>query len=224
MGRLLWMRSLGEALRPSASQRCLESTGPPIAKHLPPSMLMVMLGLRHTFGTLLCAPAGQARHRSAIRCACMPPWLASHILPLLLLLLHCLQQVCLLAHVSERCGCLQHITAANVNGWSGGQGDPPASLLSMAVPGLQLLLTVSITALDPKVRILGRRAPACQADFGSLLQVAYIDTEGTFRPERIAPIAARYNLDLPSVLDNVRCAGCLRRGYSAYQFYVLPEP
>ena len=35
------------------------------------------------------------------------------------------------------------------------------------------------------------------------LQVAYIDTEGTFRPERIGPIAARYNLDLPSVLDNV---------------------
>lgn len=35
------------------------------------------------------------------------------------------------------------------------------------------------------------------------LQVAYIDTEGTFRPERIRPIAARYGLDEEAVLDNV---------------------
>ena len=35
------------------------------------------------------------------------------------------------------------------------------------------------------------------------LQVAYIDTEGTFRPERIRPIAARFGLDADAVLDNV---------------------
>ena len=36
-------------------------------------------------------------------------------------------------------------------------------------------------------------------------QVAFIDTEGTFRPERIHPIAARFNLDAEAVLENVRC-------------------
>ena len=35
------------------------------------------------------------------------------------------------------------------------------------------------------------------------LQVAYIDTEGTFRPERIRPIAERYGLDVEAVMDNV---------------------
>jgi hypothetical protein len=35
-------------------------------------------------------------------------------------------------------------------------------------------------------------------------KVAYIDTEGTFRPERVRAIAARFNLDPDAVLDNVR--------------------
>jgi hypothetical protein len=35
-------------------------------------------------------------------------------------------------------------------------------------------------------------------------QVAFIDTEGTFRPERVRAIAARFNLDPDAVLDNVR--------------------
>ncbi|KAH7825012.1 putative Meiotic recombination protein DMC1 [Monocercomonoides exilis] len=34
-------------------------------------------------------------------------------------------------------------------------------------------------------------------------KVAYIDTEGTFRPERIEPIAVRYGLDPGAVLDNI---------------------
>jgi DNA repair protein RAD51 len=34
----------------------------------------------------------------------------------------------------------------------------------------------------------------------------YIDTEGTFRPERIVDIAKRYNLDEEQVLDNVAYA------------------
>ncbi|KAI5170642.1 DNA repair protein RAD51 [Nematocida sp. LUAm3] len=34
----------------------------------------------------------------------------------------------------------------------------------------------------------------------------YIDTEGTFRPERLAPIAERYGLDPLTVMDNVLCA------------------
>jgi DNA repair protein RAD51 len=34
----------------------------------------------------------------------------------------------------------------------------------------------------------------------------YIDTEGTFRPERLVPIAQRYGLDEQKVLDNVAFA------------------
>lgn len=34
-------------------------------------------------------------------------------------------------------------------------------------------------------------------------QVAYIDTEGTFRAEKIRGIAARFDLDADAVLDNV---------------------
>lgn len=36
--------------------------------------------------------------------------------------------------------------------------------------------------------------------------MAYIDTEGTFRPEKIRDIAARFGLDGDAVLDNVRIA------------------
>jgi hypothetical protein len=42
----------------------------------------------------------------------------------------------------------------------------------------------------------------CMVDF--LLQVAYIDTEGTFRAEKVRAIAARYDLDADAVLENVR--------------------
>lgn len=34
----------------------------------------------------------------------------------------------------------------------------------------------------------------------------YIDTEGTFRPERLIPIARRYGLEEQKVLDNVAFA------------------
>ena len=34
-------------------------------------------------------------------------------------------------------------------------------------------------------------------------KVAYIDTENTFRPDRLRPIAARYNLDADAILQNV---------------------
>ena len=43
----------------------------------------------------------------------------------------------------------------------------------------------------------------------------YLDTEGTFRPDRLEPIAARYELDLDFVLENVIHARflnwCVRR-------------
>ena len=34
----------------------------------------------------------------------------------------------------------------------------------------------------------------------------YIDTEGSFRPERLVPIAERYGLDTEKVMDNVAFA------------------
>ncbi|CAK9199415.1 unnamed protein product [Sphagnum troendelagicum] len=42
-------------------------------------------------------------------------------------------------------------------------------------------------------------------------KVAYIDTEGTFRPERLIPIAERFGLDSTAVLDNIVFA----RAYTA---------
>ena len=40
-------------------------------------------------------------------------------------------------------------------------------------------------------------------------KVAYIDTEGTFRPERIAQIAERYGLDAESTQENISYARAL---------------
>jgi meiotic recombination protein DMC1 len=39
---------------------------------------------------------------------------------------------------------------------------------------------------------------------GGAGKVAYIDTEGTFRPDRIIPIAERFGVDPAAVLENVR--------------------
>lgn len=47
-------------------------------------------------------------------------------------------------------------------------------------------------------------------------KVAYIDTEGTFRPERVRPIAERFGLDSDAVLDNVSApAGAAESGGSS---------
>jgi len=40
-------------------------------------------------------------------------------------------------------------------------------------------------------------------DGGGAGKAAYIDTEGAFRPERVAAIARRYGMDPGAVLDNV---------------------
>lgn len=55
----------------------------------------------------------------------------------------------------------------------------------------QICHTLAVTVqLPPEKRGLGARA-------------LYIDTEGTFRPERIIPIAKRFDLDPEKVLDNI---------------------
>lgn len=55
----------------------------------------------------------------------------------------------------------------------------------------QLCLTMCVTCQLP-------------ADGGGASgKVAFIDTEGSFRPERIRPIAVRYNLDPDAVLENI---------------------
>ena len=41
---------------------------------------------------------------------------------------------------------------------------------------------------------------------GGCAKVAFIDTEGTFRAERIVQIAERFNLDSDAVLDNILVA------------------
>ncbi|XP_031476399.1 meiotic recombination protein DMC1 homolog isoform X1 [Nymphaea colorata] len=49
-------------------------------------------------------------------------------------------------------------------------------------------------------------------------KVAYIDTEGTFRPDRIIPIAERFGMDATAVLDNIIYA----RAYTyEHQFNLL---
>ncbi|TMW56304.1 hypothetical protein Poli38472_008952 [Pythium oligandrum] len=56
----------------------------------------------------------------------------------------------------------------------------------------QLCHTLCVTAQLPR------------SQGGGAGKVAYVDTEGTFRPNRVAEIAkARYNMDAPDVLDNV---------------------
>jgi meiotic recombination protein DMC1 len=51
-------------------------------------------------------------------------------------------------------------------------------------------------------------------------KAAYIDTEGTFRPERIAQIAERYGLDPDTALDNILVARCVN---SEHQLELLEE-
>ncbi|KAJ2006001.1 recombinase rad51 [Coemansia thaxteri] len=60
-----------------------------------------------------------------------------------------------------------------------------------------------------KSQICHTLAVTCQLDEasgGAMGKCLYIDTEGTFRPERLVEIAERYNLDPNEVLENVACA------------------
>lgn len=60
-----------------------------------------------------------------------------------------------------------------------------------------------------KTQICHTLAVACQLppeQGGASGKCLYIDTEGTFRPERLSAIARRYGLDEQTVLDNVSCA------------------
>ena len=61
----------------------------------------------------------------------------------------------------------------------------------------QLSLTMSVTAQLPKE--MG----------GAEGKVAYIDTEGTFRPERIAQIAERFQMDPDTAQENIAYARAL---------------
>lgn len=67
----------------------------------------------------------------------------------------------------------------------------------------QLSQTMSVIAQLPKA--LG----------GGEGKVAYIDTEGTFRPERIAQIAERYGVDADTALDNIIYARALNSEHQA---------
>lgn len=70
----------------------------------------------------------------------------------------------------------------------------------------QIALTMCVTAQLPKS--MG----------GGMGKVAYIDTEGTFRPDRVAQIAQRFNVNPEQVLENVFYA----RAYTVeHQFQLL---
>jgi meiotic recombination protein DMC1 len=69
----------------------------------------------------------------------------------------------------------------------------------------QIALTLCVTAQLP--RSMG----------GGMGKVAYIDSEGTFRPERIAQIAERFNLAPESVLENILYA----RAYTVEHMFQL---
>lgn len=60
-----------------------------------------------------------------------------------------------------------------------------------------------------KTQICHTLAVTCQLPIsqnGGEGKALYIDTEGTFRPERLSAIAQRYNMEEADVLDNVACA------------------
>lgn len=46
---------------------------------------------------------------------------------------------------------------------------------------------------------------------GASGKVAYIDTEGTFRPDRVQAIAERFGVDKDAVLDNIMYARAYTR-------------
>jgi DNA repair protein RAD51 len=57
-----------------------------------------------------------------------------------------------------------------------------------------------------KTQICHTLCVTCQLDLkrkGGCGKAMYIDTEGTFRPEKLIPIAKRYNMDPADVIDNV---------------------
>jgi DNA repair protein RAD51 len=60
-----------------------------------------------------------------------------------------------------------------------------------------------------KTQLCHTMCVACQLPVeqgGGCGKAMYIDTEGTFRPEKIAPIAERFGLNPTDVLDNISCA------------------
>lgn len=52
---------------------------------------------------------------------------------------------------------------------------------------------------------------------GASGKAAYIDTEGTFRPDRIRSIASRFNMDEEAALDNITVA----RAFNSEQYVRL---
>ncbi|TDH68683.1 hypothetical protein CCR75_004749 [Bremia lactucae] len=68
----------------------------------------------------------------------------------------------------------------------------------------QLCHTVCVTAQLPRSRGGGADKPRAEHVNLFVGKVAFVDTEGTFRPNRVAEIAKeRYNLDPEDILDNI---------------------
>jgi hypothetical protein len=75
------------------------------------------------------------------------------------------------------------------------------------IPQVFAALLVHVSCRTGKTQLCHTLCVAVQLPItqgGGAGKAAYVDTEGTFRPERIRAIAARFNLDPDAVLDNVR--------------------
>lgn len=53
-------------------------------------------------------------------------------------------------------------------------------------------------------------------------KVIYIDTEGTFRPERMRKIAEKHNLDFDAAMENIFCVQALNSEHQAHLLHMVP--
>ncbi|CAI5475093.1 unnamed protein product [Closterium sp. Yama58-4] len=81
-----------------------------------------------------------------------------------------------------------------------GTGTPESEDEDETFESIEKLITQGINAGDVK-KLQDAGLPINMK--GGNGKVAFIDTEGTFRPERIVPIAERFGLDPNAVLDNI---------------------
>ena len=80
-------------------------------------------------------------------------------------------------------------------GWRGWEGEA-STACALLCAHMETCKPLSGPCISERGCCGGQRAKGA-------LQVAYIDTEGTFRAEKIRAIAARFDLDADAVLDNV---------------------
>ncbi|CCW64390.1 unnamed protein product [Phytomonas sp. EM1] len=113
----------------------------------------------------------------------------------------CLQQRALVVHITTGSSALDQLLAGGIESRS-----ITEAFGEFRTGKTQIAHTLCVTCQLP-TRMGGGNGKA-----------VYVDTEGTFRPERIRPIAARFGLDPDAILDNILVA----RAYThEHQFHLL---